>query len=155
MDASSSIAISVNPLPAPAGTITGTATVCQGQNTVTYMVPAINFATGYNWALPTGATIAAGANTNNITVNYSASAASGNIIVNGINTCGNGIASASFPVNINLLPGSTGTITGADAVCVGSNNISYSIPAIANATSYNGIIQEPVQLSQEPLILLQ
>ncbi|MBN2486985.1 MAG: DUF2341 domain-containing protein, partial [Bacteroidales bacterium] len=35
----------INPLPAAAGTITGTATVCQGQNTVAYSVPAIANAT--------------------------------------------------------------------------------------------------------------
>jgi hypothetical protein len=55
-----------NPLPDPAGTITGSATVCQGQNSVVYTVPTIANATSYVWTLPTGAT--GTSETNSITV---------------------------------------------------------------------------------------
>ncbi len=44
---SNAILVTVNPLPLAAGTITGTATVCQGQNSVTYTVPTITNATSY------------------------------------------------------------------------------------------------------------
>ncbi|NVN95489.1 MAG: hypothetical protein HXX18_09430, partial [Bacteroidetes bacterium] len=53
--ASSSLAITVNPLPSAAGVITGTTPVCQGQNNVTYTVPIIANATTYIWTLPSGA----------------------------------------------------------------------------------------------------
>lgn len=94
----------VNFLPAAAGLITGTATVCQGQTVVTYSVPAIANATSYIWTLPAGATITAGANSNSITVNFSAGAASGNITVQGSNACGTGPVSAAYAVTVNPLP---------------------------------------------------
>ncbi|MFM7104547.1 MAG: hypothetical protein ACKOW8_03425, partial [Flavobacteriales bacterium] len=98
---SPAIALVVNPLPAAAGVITGTATVCQGQNSVTYTVPAIANATGYTWTLPTGASIASGNNTNSITVNFSNTATSGNITVQGNNSCGAGTVSANYAVIVN------------------------------------------------------
>ncbi|WP_337967747.1 T9SS sorting signal type C domain-containing protein [uncultured Flavobacterium sp.] len=89
-----------------AGTISGSGTVCQGQNSVAYSVPAITNATGYTWTLPTGATIATGNNTNSITVNYSSTATSGNVTVKGTNSCGSGsgTVSSNFPVTVNQLP---------------------------------------------------
>ena len=96
---SANYAVTVNPLPAAAGTITGTATVCQGQAGVVYSVPAIASATGYTWTLPTGASITAGSNTNSITVTYSASAVSGNITVLGTNSCGSGTVSCKLCSN--------------------------------------------------------
>jgi hypothetical protein len=96
--------IVTNPLVTAAGTITGAATVCPGQTGVTYSVPPVTNATSYIWTLPAGATITAGANTNSITVNFSAVAVSGNITVQGSNSCGNGTVSANFAVIVNPLP---------------------------------------------------
>ncbi|HNY07776.1 MAG TPA: T9SS type A sorting domain-containing protein [Bacteroidales bacterium] len=121
---------------APAGTITGATSVCQGQTGVAYSVPAIANATGYVWTLPSGATIASGNNTNAITVNYSTTASSGNISVYGTNGCGNGTGSPNFAVTVNPLPGVAGTITGTASVCQGQTGVAYSVPAIANATGY-------------------
>lgn len=92
------------PLPAAAGTITGSDAVCQGESGFTYSVPAIANTADYIWTLPAGATITAGANTNSITVDFSASATSGNITVQGSSSCGNGIVSANFAVTVNPLP---------------------------------------------------
>lgn len=127
--------ITVNPLPVAAATITGTASVCQGQNGVTYSVPAIANATDYIWTLPSGATIASGANTDSITVDYSVAATSGNITVLGRNACGDGVVSV-LTITINPLPVAPGTITGTAIVCQGQNGVSYSVPAIDNATNY-------------------
>ncbi|MBW6491492.1 MAG: thiol protease/hemagglutinin PrtT [Lentimicrobium sp.] len=99
--APSSLAINVNPLPANAGPISGETTVCQGQNSVYYTVPAITNANSYTWILPNGAS--GSSSTNSITVNYGQSAVSGNITVNGVNSCGNGILS-SLPVVVNIKP---------------------------------------------------
>ncbi len=126
-------AITVNPLPIAAGTITGTATVCQGQSSVTYTVPTITNATSYIWTLPTGAT--GTSTTNSITVNYGTSAVSGNITVKGNNTCGDGTASTKA-ITVNPLPVAAGTITGTAAVCQGQNLVTYTVPTITNATSY-------------------
>jgi hypothetical protein len=96
--------VTVTSLPGPAGTITGQAQVCQGATDVVYTVPVINNATGYTWTVPTGATIMSGNNTNTITVDFAANAASGNITVLGTNSCGNGTVSPNFAVTVNPIP---------------------------------------------------
>ena len=131
--ATSSLAITVNPLPVAAGTISGTAIVCQGQNSVTYTVPAITNATSYVWILPSGAT--GTSTTNSITVSYGTSATSGNISVKGNNSCGDGVNS-TLAITVNPLPVAAGTITGSATVCQGQNSVTYTVPTITNATSY-------------------
>jgi hypothetical protein len=96
--------VTINALPNAAGTITGDASVCNGNNGVMYSVPAIANATGYVWTLPAGATIASGMNTNTITVDFSAVAVSGNITVYGTNSCGNGTTSPNFPLTVTAIP---------------------------------------------------
>ena len=97
----SSLAITVNPLPLAAGTITGDTTVCQGQNSVTYNVPTIANATSYVWTLPSGAT---GTSTSNaITVHFGTSATTGEITVKGTNSCGDGTVS-TLPITVNIKP---------------------------------------------------
>jgi len=128
--------VTVNPLPGAAGAITGTAAVCGGANGVAYSVAAITGAASYVWSLPAGATIATGAGTNAITVNFAGNASSGNITVYANNTCGNGAASPAFAVAVTPLPGAAGTITGTASVCEGATGVSYSIPSVVGATSY-------------------
>jgi len=130
---SSTLPITVSPLPSGAGIISGMTGVCQGQNAVVYSIPAIANATSYQWSLPSGAT--GTSTTNSITVNYGSLAASGNITVNGVNSCGTGLASTRV-ITVYTLPSSPGTISGTASVCPGQNNVVYSVPVIANATSY-------------------
>jgi hypothetical protein len=96
--------VTVNALPAQAGNITGTAIVCAGANGVPYSVSPINGASTYIWNLPPNATIATGAGTNSITVNYALNVLSGNITVLGNNLCGNGIVSPNFAMTVNPIP---------------------------------------------------
>ena len=97
----------------PAGNISGAPMVCQGQTGVIYSVPEIEGASDYNWSLPVGATITAGVNTDSITVSFSNTAQSGNVIVQGSGNCGSGASSSVFPVivnepaNINSIPDQT------------------------------------------------
>jgi hypothetical protein len=100
----STFAVTVNPLPAAAGTITGPAGVCAGSSGNVFTVPAIAGATGYVWTVPAGATITSGATTNSITVTFGATPATGIITVLGTNTCGNGIVSPNFSVTISPVP---------------------------------------------------
>jgi RHS repeat-associated protein len=134
--ASANYAVLVNIVPSAAGTITGTATVNQGQNGVIYSVPAIANATSYTWILPSGAIIASGDSTNSITVNYLANASSGNLTVLGTNSCGSGPASANYKVTVSSLPDPAGTITGTATVNQGQSGVNYNVPVIANATGY-------------------
>ncbi|MBK7212176.1 MAG: T9SS type A sorting domain-containing protein [Bacteroidales bacterium] len=123
--------VSVISVPPPAGTITGVSVVCQGATGVPYSVAAIPNATGYEWTLPTGATIASGANTNSITVNFSATAVSGPITVYGTNTYGNGGSSPAFNVTVNPTP--VPTITGDNDVCESSDYYTYTTePGMTN-----------------------
>ncbi|MFN7013912.1 MAG: hypothetical protein ACK4ON_06550, partial [Bacteroidia bacterium] len=87
--------VTVNPKPLAAGNISvngipgpSTAVICGG-TTVSLSVPAITYATGYNWNLPTGCTILSGANTNAITVSTPTVSAISNytISVVGTNNC--------------------------------------------------------------------
>jgi hypothetical protein len=126
----------VNPLPNAAGAITGTATVCGGASGISYSCNDIPNAISYSWTLPAGATIASGAGTTNITVNFGAAAVSGNITVAGTNGCGNGPVSPAFAVAVTALPAAAGVITGPASVCAGASGVAYSVAAIANATSY-------------------
>lgn len=91
-------------LPSAAGTIAGTALVCQGQTEVIYTVPLINNATSYVWSLPAGALIVSGINTNSIKVDFGLTSVSGNINVYGVNACGNGTISANYSVTVSPLP---------------------------------------------------
>jgi hypothetical protein len=118
------------PLPAAAGAITGPISVCQATSGHVYTVPAITYATGYNWTVPTGGTITGGANTNSITVSYSSSAVSGDVSVYGTSVCGNG-APSNLAVTINPLP--VPTISGPGTACITST---YTYSTQAGMTGY-------------------
>lgn len=90
--------------PEAAGTISGTTPVCQGETWVAYSVAAIADAETYLWTLPFGATIASGANTNSITVDYGTLAVSGDITVKGYNSCGGDGAASSLAITVHPLP---------------------------------------------------
>jgi len=92
--------VTVFNIPDSAGTITGPSSVCAGSTGEAYSVPAISGATGYNWTLPAGASIASGANTENITVDYAIDAVSGIITVAGTNFCGTGQVSPDFGLTV-------------------------------------------------------
>ncbi|MCX6305640.1 MAG: T9SS type A sorting domain-containing protein [Bacteroidetes bacterium] len=87
-------------VPGPAGTVSGPAVVSQSETGIAYSVAPVANATGYTWSLPTGASIASGANSNSITVDFSASAVSGNISVYATNSCANGTVSPSLFVTV-------------------------------------------------------
>ncbi|MEI8201381.1 MAG: glycine-rich domain-containing protein [Bacteroidota bacterium] len=106
-DSSTKIVV-VNPKPLVPDTITGLATVCQGQTGISYSVPDATYATSYEWTLPSGATGAS--TTTNIIVDYGFAAVSGNISVRGHNDCGLGPVSNLF-INVNLTPSTPLTVT--------------------------------------------
>jgi len=129
--------VNVNPLPSVPGTISGPSTVCAGASGVAYSVTAVANTDSYLWSVPSGANIVSGAGTNSITVNFSQSAISGNITVNGQNSCGNGPSSPTLAVTVNMLPAAAGIITGETTICQGTTGVTYNIPVITGATSYS------------------
>ncbi|MCX6251719.1 MAG: hypothetical protein NTX61_13320 [Bacteroidetes bacterium] len=105
-----------------AGPISGPSTVCLNSTGNVYSIPVLPHAINYVWTLPTGATIVSGAGTNNVIVNFSGSASSGNIWVKGLNKCGDPGDSAYLFVTINTnLP--IPVITGPNNVCEGPGKV--------------------------------
>jgi len=130
------LGVTVSTLPGSPGNISGTSLVCAGQTGVAYSVAPIPNVTSYTWLMPPGATIATGAGTPNITVNYASTAVSGVILVYGTNTCGNGPSSPSFPIIVNKPPAEAGPVTGPDTVCKGALAVNYYIFPIPAAEGY-------------------
>ena len=128
--------VTVTTIPGPAGTISGSSSVCAGATGVAYSIVPVPDAHVYVWTLPPGVTIISGSYTNAITVNFAANASSGNITVTGNNICGNGTPSPNFTVTINPSPDAAGIITGQASVCAGTSGVIYSVAPIANATGY-------------------
>ncbi|MEI7897879.1 MAG: hypothetical protein WCJ26_12650, partial [bacterium] len=112
------------PAPAPAGPITGPASVCAFSTGKVYSVGTIVNAVSYAWTLPAGATITAGSGTNTITVTFGAT--SGNVCVAGVGTCGSGTSSC-YAVTVNALP--VPTIAGPVSACVNSTGNVYTTEA--------------------------
>ena len=128
--------ITVNQAPGAAGTISGTSTVCQGQSGVSYSIPAIPLATGYQWSY-TGTGVTFGYNiTNSVTINFGPNATSGTLSVSGLNSCGIGTASTNYSITINPLPSAAGLIAGESNVCKGQSAVAYSVAAIPLASGY-------------------
>ncbi|NTW31314.1 MAG: hypothetical protein HGB12_01545 [Bacteroidetes bacterium] len=127
------IACNCTSSPAAAGTISGTATVCPGQNAVLYNVPAIARATSYTWTYSgTGAFIVG--STNAIIVYFSGTATSGNLTVIGTNACGNGTVSADYAIAVNsTAPNITGQPVSVNT-CLGGGAVSYTVTASGGLT---------------------
>lgn len=97
------VVATINSVLSSAGVITGTAIVCKGQNNVSFTVPSIADASSYIWSYSgTGATIVG--TTNNVTINFSSNATSGNLTVRGTNACGNGAVSTNYAITVNNKP---------------------------------------------------
>jgi hypothetical protein len=148
--ATHSVTVTISPKPLAAGTITGTPTVCRGDNGVIFTVPTIANASGYVWSFPNGATITSGSNTNTISVAFGLGAFSGNISVYGTNICGTGANSPNFFVTVNQTPiadagpqqsitlGTQTTLNG--SASGGSGNYAYSwapTSLLVNPTAQN------------------
>jgi hypothetical protein len=133
----SSVALTIDTMPANPGVITGNGSICPGQTGVSYSITPVTHATSYIWTLPTGGTVASGNNTNSITVNYSTGASSGNVYVSAANAACTSGASPALLVTVNQVPVAPGPIIGSSNVCLGQSNVNYSVTSVSNATSYN------------------
>ncbi|SDS07993.1 T9SS type A sorting domain-containing protein [Gramella sp. MAR_2010_147] len=126
-----------NETPATPGTITGDATICPGISKKYTIVP-VSGATQYIWTLPSGFS-APNLTTTLPELNVTAGASgSGQITVRASNDCGTSTNPSSLTISISdPTPVMTGAIAGPTGVCANTNGHVYSIPAIANATSYS------------------
>lgn len=143
---SSTLNVTVNPLPQSPGIVSGDISVCQGENGVTYTIAAIPNATSVTWGVPSGAIIN-GSSTTQVLVDYPVSAVSGDITIYGTNACGDGPAS-TLSVTVAPLPDPAGPITGLNLIsfCPPSGNQSYQITPVANASTYDWTLPTGVSI---------
>ncbi|MGB2173381.1 MAG: PKD-like domain-containing protein [Flavobacteriaceae bacterium] len=103
----STLPITIDELPTT-GIVSGEQTVCAG-STYVYTTTTISNALSYLWTLPDGSTIST--TTNTISIAFAASATSGNLSVQGNNSCGLGASSAALPITVQSQPTLTSTLT--------------------------------------------
>lgn len=120
-------------LPKSLGEIVGAETFCEGSENVEFKIAHSNDVSSYKWTLPKGATGSSTGNT--IAVNFGTTFTSGEILVQGINGCGEGQIS-SLPVAIKKIPSAPSTITGTFTVCQKEEGITYNAANISSASSY-------------------
>jgi hypothetical protein len=119
--------------PVMPNSISGPGKVCPG-DVATYSIAAVARATSYNWTLPAGMTITSGAGTNVINVLVNGAYTGGTLSVSATNVCGTGAArTKAMSLNMPLTPG---VIAGQRFGLCNSTGVVFSIPAVANATSY-------------------
>jgi hypothetical protein len=118
--------------PATPGTLTGPTNVC-GFTTGTYSIPAVAYATGYTWTVPSWMTITGGAGTTSITVSATGTPAAGTVSVAGTDACGTGTARTVNLVTTAVLPGA---ITGPTNIC-GVTSAAYSIASLGAGYTYS------------------
>jgi hypothetical protein len=126
---SANTSIIVNALPSTPNAIIGNVDQCAGQ-VVSYSISSIAGATSYQWMLPSGWSGTSTTNTISVTVGTN----SGNISVNGVNSCGNG-GIQSLTVNVNSTPITPTAIIGNSSICASSLQ-TYSVNPVIGATSY-------------------
>lgn len=98
------VLLSVKTKAGEAGTIGGLSSVCAGAHGMEYSVAPVQNASAYLWSVPSGANIVAGNNTDHIIVDFNDDAGSGDIFVQGTNSCGSGSFSPAFQVSVNPVP---------------------------------------------------
>ncbi|KIA85152.1 PKD-like domain-containing protein [Flavobacterium sp. AED] len=135
--AARTLAVTVSPAtPATPGAITGTVTQCPALAGQIYSVAAVTNATTYTWTVPTGWSITAGTGTNSITVTSGNAGQNGTISVTAGNSCGTSSANTLAVTVSPATPATPGVITGTSPACPGITGLTYSIAAVANATTY-------------------
>ncbi|GHA27426.1 hypothetical protein GCM10007103_06010 [Salinimicrobium marinum] len=119
--------------------IAGPTEVCSTQTIVTYSIPAVEGASGYEWTVPLGWEILSGKETN--TVEVKTASRSGTITVKVLNLCGDSrgtkltVTATSAPpekpekIIHNLGPGLN--------ICRTYGKATFSVPAVAGAVSYD------------------
>jgi PKD-like domain/Secretion system C-terminal sorting domain len=78
--------LTIRSVPVTPSAITGPVAICANQTGVVYSITPVSTAMGYNWIVPTGATIISGQNSTSVTINFGTSG--GSVKVRAVNACG-------------------------------------------------------------------
>lgn len=127
--------INVNPLPGIPGVIFGPDIVCCGDTSVIYSIDSIPYSLSYIWEY-SGSGISIIDSGNIVYINFSLTATSGDLVVKGLNDCGEGSESEPLHIDVFQNPPMAGDITGPDEVCQGESNKVYVTPVLAGASTY-------------------
>ncbi|HRG88590.1 MAG TPA: T9SS type A sorting domain-containing protein, partial [Chitinophagales bacterium] len=114
-----------------AGTITGPADLCPGQQ-VSYSINPVQGAGSYVWTLPQGWSTTGSSNN---TISATNGSTGGVIQVSAANSCGTS-QPATINVTVTTAPVISTPVTGPAEVCAGQQ-AQFSVPAIAGADEYN------------------
>ena len=132
---STSVDITIDPIPAQPGVIAGTNSILPPQTAVSYSITPVAGADDYTWAYSgTGATIT-GQGTSAITIDFACGATGGNVTVTANNLCGGTSPVQSRSVIITTLA-QPGAITGTTPVVPPQVGITYSTTPVTGASSY-------------------
>ncbi len=126
--------------PSSPASVSGNDFICKGAFGISYSVAPVAGATSYVWSVPSGATIGSGQGTTNLSINFSATQASGTVCVYASNICGNSAPVCKTLTVVTAKPGMPASISGQSTSCAGTNGVVYSCPAVANTQSYNWFI---------------
>lgn len=123
------------PPPDDAGNITGSSGLCAGNSNISYSVPSItsstSYTTNYLWNY-TGTGITINGTSENITIDFSSSATSGDLTVKGSNFCGDGVSSPVFSITVSDVPA---TPTAATST-IAQTEIIWNWNPVSGATGY-------------------
>lgn len=131
----STINVTVTPgAPNQPGAITGPASVCPG--TETYTVASVPTASGYNWTISGGGTIASGQGSNSITINWTTSGGPYQVSVVAQNNCGSSTAQ-TMDVTVQPSPTAPTVTTSGDTICEGETATITATGSTGGAITYN------------------
>ena len=123
-------------VPGTPGAISGPASVCSSGSGYVYSIAPVTGAVSYNWTVPSGATITAGAGTTSITLDIG-TATAGNISVTASGTC---FTSAASTLALTFLPNVTPSVTisasPSGAICKGSGVTFTASPVNGGTPAY-------------------
>lgn len=131
----STMNVSVTQLPGNAGIITGETTVCQNATNILYTTSSISDANNYLWSY-SGSGAFINGTSNSVAINFSANATSGNLIVKGVNECGEGLQSS---LAIQLLQNSSievYNVSGGGTYCLGWQTINVGLDGSQVGATY-------------------
>jgi len=126
----SSLNVTVSTSPSQPGLISGSSTICQGEQQ-TYSISPVSGASSYNWTLPSGWS---GSSTGT-SITCTPGNNGGTISVSATNNCGTS-SQSSLNVTVSTSPSQPGLISGSSTICQGEQQ-TYSISPVSGASAYN------------------
>ena len=124
--------ITVSPAtPAVPGAITGSVTVCPGASGLIYSIAGVTDATTYNWLVPAGWSINAGAGSTTISVTAGSAGQDGVITVSAGNSCG---TSTTNSLSVSVIP----TVAASVSISESANPVCAGTPVTFTASAVNG-----------------